>query len=49
MSQNEIIEYKKHSPSGGLMLETFSSRINEKGHAHYGAKTKNIKLAKSIP
>ena len=44
MSQNEIIEYKKHSPSGGLMLETFSSRINEKGHAHYGAKTKNIKL-----
>ena len=44
MSNNEIKQYKKYSPSGGLMIETFSNKLTEKGRAHYGAKTKNVSL-----
>ena len=44
MSKNEIKQYKKNSPSGGLMIETFSNKLTEKGRAHYGAKTKNVSL-----
>ena len=43
MTEDEIINYKQYSPSGGLMLESFSPKLLEKGRAHYGAKTKNIK------
>ena len=42
MTVDEIVEYKKYSPSGGLMLESFSPQLLEKGRAHYGSKTKNI-------
>ena len=42
MTEDEIINYKQYSPSGGLMLESFSLNLLEKGRAHYGAKTKNI-------
>ena len=34
--------YKKYSPSGGLMLETFSSNVTNPGRPHYKAKTKII-------
>jgi 2-iminoacetate synthase ThiH len=44
MSRNEIKEYRQQSPSGGLMLESFSKNLSQKGKAHYGAKTKNINL-----
>ena len=44
MSREEIKEYRQHSPSGGLMLESFSNNLSQKGKPHYGAKTKNIKL-----
>ena len=42
MTVDEIVKYKKYSPSGGLMLESFSPQLLEKGRAHYGAKTKKI-------
>ena len=35
MSKEDIIEYKKHSVSGGLMIETFSTRLLNKGQPHY--------------
>ena len=44
MTPEEISNYKKYSPSGGLMLESFSPNLLEKGRAHYKAKTKNIEL-----
>ena len=44
MSRNEIKEYRQQSPSGGLMLESFSKNLSQKGKAHYGAKTKDINL-----
>ena len=44
MSRKEIKEYRQHSPSGGLMLESFSKNLSQKGKAHYGAKTKDINL-----
>ena len=44
MSKEDIIEYKKHSVSGGLMIETFSTRLLNKGHPHYMCKTKSPNL-----
>ncbi|MGI9571915.1 MAG: 7,8-didemethyl-8-hydroxy-5-deazariboflavin synthase CofG [Candidatus Actinomarinaceae bacterium] len=44
MNSEEIIKYKKYSPSGGLMLESFSPQLLEQGRAHYKAKTKRIEL-----
>ena len=44
MSRKEIKEYRQYSPSGGLMLESFSKNLSQKGKAHYGAKTKDINL-----
>ena len=44
MTPEEISNYKKYSPSGGLMLESFSTNLLEKGRAHYKAKTKKIEL-----
>ena len=35
MTEDEIINYKQYSPSGGLMLESFSPKLLEKGRAHY--------------
>ncbi len=42
MSKQEIKELKKYSPSGGLMIETFSSKVHEKGRAHYKTNTKFV-------
>ena len=42
MEKKEILDLKKYSPSGGLMLETFSSNVTNPGRPHYKAKTKNI-------
>ena len=42
MTTSEIIEYKNYSPSGGLMLETFSKNVFNPGKPHYKAKTKII-------
>ncbi len=42
MKKKEIIDFKKYSPSGGLMLETFSSNVTNPGRPHYKAKTKHI-------
>ena len=44
MSRKEIKDLKKHSPSGGIMIESFSKNIHEKGKAHYKTKTKHIDL-----
>ena len=44
MSRDEIINYKRFSPSGGLMLESYSPKLLQKGKAHYKAKTKQIEL-----
>jgi FO synthase len=44
MTSDEISEYRKYSPSGGLMLESFSPQLLEQGRAHYKAKTKRIEL-----
>ncbi len=44
MSFEEIKELKKYSPSGGLMIETFSKNIYDKGQAHYKTQTKFIDL-----
>ena len=42
MSRKEIKDLKKHSPSGGIMIESFSKNIHDKGKAHYKTKTKHI-------
>jgi len=42
MTKNEIKDFKKYSPSGGLMLETFSTDVMNPGRPHYKAKTKII-------
>ena len=44
MSKQEIKELKKHSPSGGVMIESFSKNIYDKGKAHYKTDTKYIDL-----
>ena len=44
MSIGEIIDLKKHSPSGGVMIESFSKKIYEKGKAHYKTESKYIDL-----
>ncbi len=42
MTKKEITDFRKYSPSGGLMLETFSSNVTNPGRPHYKAKTKII-------
>jgi len=42
MTKKEIADLKKYSPSGGLMLETFSSKVMNPGRPHHKAKTKLI-------
>ena len=42
MSKKEIKDFKNHSPSGGLMLETFSKNVMKRGKPHFNAKTKII-------
>jgi FO synthase len=44
MSLDEIKDLKQHSPSGGVMIETFSKNIYEKGSAHYKTESKYIDL-----
>ena len=44
MTQLEIKELKKYSPSGGIMIESFSKNIYDKGKAHYKTNTKYIDL-----
>ena len=44
MSRQEIKELKNHSPSGGVMIESFSKNIYDKGKAHYKTDTKYIDL-----
>ena len=44
MSIEEIKDLKKYSPSGGVMIESFSKNIYEKGKAHYKTGTKYIDL-----
>ena len=42
MTKKEIKDFKNHSPSGGLMLETFSKNVMKRGKPHFNAKTKII-------
>tara|TARA_Y200000002_G_scaffold195176_1_gene161279 strand:+ start:4288 stop:5403 length:1116 start_codon:yes stop_codon:yes gene_type:complete len=44
MSIEEITDLKKYSPSGGVMIESFSKNIYKKGKAHYKTDTKYIDL-----
>ena len=44
MSRQEIKDLKNHSPSGGVMIESFSKNIYDKGKAHYKTDTKYIDL-----
>ena len=44
MTQQEIKELKEYSPSGGIMIESFSKNIYDKGKAHYKTGTKYIDL-----
>ena len=42
MTKKEIKDFKNHSPSGGLMLETFSKNVMKRGKPHFNAKSKII-------
>ena len=42
MTKKEIKDFKNHSPSGGLMLETFSKNVMKRGKPHFNSKTKII-------
>lgn len=42
MTKKEIKDFKNHSPSGGLMLETFSKKVMKRGKPHFNAKSKII-------
>ena len=44
MTKFEIQELKEYSPSGGLMIESFSKKIYDKGKAHYKTTTKFVDL-----
>ncbi len=44
MNEGEILNYRKYSVSGGLMVETFSSRLLTVGHPHYKCSTKSPDL-----
>ena len=44
MTKKEIINFKQYSISGGVMIETFSNRLMERGNPHYKCKTKSPDL-----
>ena len=44
MNEDEIKRFKKCSPSGGIMIESFSDRLLKRGGPHYKCQTKNTKL-----
>ena len=44
MTKNEIINFKQYSISGGVMIETFSNRLMERGNPHYKCTTKSPDL-----
>ena len=44
MTKKEIINFKKYSISGGVMIETFSNRLMERGNPHYKCTTKSPDL-----
>ena len=44
MSKDEINDLKIHSPSGGIMIESFSKNIYSKGKPHYKTTTKFVDL-----
>ena len=44
MSKQEISDLKLYSPSGGIMIESFSKDIYSKGKPHYKTKTKYVDL-----
>ena len=44
MTEQEIKSYKEHSASGGVMIETFSKRLMDKGMPHYKCTTKSPHL-----
>ena len=44
MNENEIINYKQYSVSGGVMIETFSNRLLTVGNPHYKCSTKSPHL-----
>lgn len=44
MSKQEISDLKLYSPSGGIMIESFSKEIYSKGKPHYKTTTKYVDL-----
>ena len=44
MTKKEIINFKKYSISGGVMIETFSNRLMDRGNPHYKCTTKSPDL-----
>ena len=44
MTKKEIINFKQYSISGGVMIETFSNRLMERGNPHYKCTTKSPDL-----
>jgi len=44
MNENEIINYRQYSVSGGLMIESFSTRLLTVGNPHYKCSTKSPQL-----
>ena len=44
MNEDEIKRFKMCSPSGGIMIESFSDRLLERGGPHYKCETKNSEL-----
>ena len=44
MSSDEIVDFKRVSPSGGLMIESFSQNLFSKGMPHFATVTKSPEL-----
>ena len=44
MTKSEMNSYKEHSVSGGIMIETFSNRLMNKGMPHFKCTTKSPQL-----
>ena len=44
MTKKEIINFKQYSISGGVMIETFSNRLMDRGNPHYKCTTKSPDL-----
>ena len=44
MNEDEIKSFKNCSPSGGIMIESFSDRLLERGEPHYKCHTKKPEL-----